>query len=144
MAASQSQDVVVITGSNGFIGTALINRLAGQYRLIGMDRAGRPPPAAEFIAIDLTSNRAVEAAFRRVSKAYGTRVASVIHLAAYFDLSGEPSPLYERITVRGTERLRSRSPASMSESFSAASIPATSTAARPQCTSTMWRKPSPG
>jgi nucleoside-diphosphate-sugar epimerase len=29
----------------------------------------------------------------------------VIHLAAYYDFSGEPSPLYDEITVRGTERL---------------------------------------
>jgi nucleoside-diphosphate-sugar epimerase len=29
----------------------------------------------------------------------------VIHLAAYYDLSGEPSPLYDEITVQGTERL---------------------------------------
>jgi nucleoside-diphosphate-sugar epimerase len=29
----------------------------------------------------------------------------VIHLAAYYDFSGEPSPLYEQVTVRGTERL---------------------------------------
>ncbi|MGH2354945.1 MAG: NAD-dependent epimerase/dehydratase family protein, partial [Chloroflexota bacterium] len=30
---------------------------------------------------------------------------SVIHLAAYYDFSGEASPLYDEITVRGTERL---------------------------------------
>ena len=36
---------------------------------------------------------------------HGTRIASVIHLAAYYDLSGEPSPLYEQIIVGGTERL---------------------------------------
>ncbi len=37
--------------------------------------------------------------------AYGTRIASVIHLAAYFDLTGEPNPLYSEITVHGTEKL---------------------------------------
>jgi nucleoside-diphosphate-sugar epimerase len=41
----------------------------------------------------------------RVRYAYGKRVASVIHLAAHYDFCGEPSPLYEEITVRGTERL---------------------------------------
>jgi nucleoside-diphosphate-sugar epimerase len=41
----------------------------------------------------------------RVRYAYGNHIASVIHLAAYYDFSGEPSPLYEQITVRGTERL---------------------------------------
>ncbi len=37
--------------------------------------------------------------------AYGTRIASVIHLAAYFDLTGEPNPLYSEITVHCTEKL---------------------------------------
>lgn len=37
--------------------------------------------------------------------AYGQRIAAVIHLAAYFDLTGGPNPLYEWITVRGTEKL---------------------------------------
>jgi UDP-glucose 4-epimerase len=30
----------------------------------------------------------------------------VIHLAAYYEFSGAPSPLYDRITVGGTECLR--------------------------------------
>jgi nucleoside-diphosphate-sugar epimerase len=42
--------------------------------------------------------------FLRTSQ-YGSRIASVVHLAAYFDLSGEPNPKYEQVTVRGTERL---------------------------------------
>jgi nucleoside-diphosphate-sugar epimerase len=101
------QDVVIITGSSGFIGSALVNKLAGRYRLVGLDRAAshQPPPAAECVCIDLTSEKAVQAAFERVRIAYGKRIASVIHLAAYFDLSGERNPLYEKITVRGTERL---------------------------------------
>ncbi|MGY4285148.1 hypothetical protein ACVWXO_004368 [Bradyrhizobium sp. LM2.7] len=48
---------------------------------------------------------AIEAGLRRVRTAYGSRIASVVHLAAYFDLTGEPNPLYEQITVHGTEKL---------------------------------------
>jgi nucleoside-diphosphate-sugar epimerase len=40
-----------------------------------------------------------------VRTAYGSRIASVIHLAAYFDLTGQPNPLYDEITVHGTEKL---------------------------------------
>lgn len=36
---------------------------------------------------------------------FGTRIASVVHLAAYYDISGEPNPLYDKITVEGTRRL---------------------------------------
>src|SRR3546814_10601308 len=64
-----------------------------------------PPPAAECVCIDLTDDRSIGAALERVRVAYGTRIASVIHLAAYFDLTGEPGPKYEQVTVRGTERL---------------------------------------
>lgn len=100
-------DVVVVTGSSGFIGSALINAFAGKFALVGFDRMAShaPPPAAECVCIDLTSEAGVKGAFERVRIAYGNRIASVIHLAAYYDLSGEPSPLYEEITVRGTERL---------------------------------------
>lgn len=101
------RDVVIITGSSGFIGSALINRFAGQFSLVGFDRMAShaPPPAAECVCIDLTSEQGMRGAFERIRIAYGNRIASVIHLAAYYDLSGEPSPLYEQITVRGTERL---------------------------------------
>jgi len=104
---AQHKDVVIVTGSTGFIGSALINRFADQFRLIGLDRAAthQPPPAAECVCIDLTSEEAIAAGLRRVRTAYGPRIASVVHLAAYFDLTGEPNPLYKEITVRGTEKL---------------------------------------
>lgn len=100
-------DLVVVTGSSGFIGSALINRFAGRFALVGFDRMAShaPPPAAECVCIDLTSEAGVKGAFERIRIAYGGRIASVVHLAAYYDLSGDPSPLYEQITVRGTERL---------------------------------------
>jgi nucleoside-diphosphate-sugar epimerase len=99
--------VVIVTGASGFIGSALVNRLAGQFTIVGFDRVAshQPPPDAECVCIDLTSDEGVDAAFERVRIAYGNRIASVIHLAAYYDLSGEPNPEYEKITVRGTERL---------------------------------------
>lgn len=104
---AQHKDVVIVTGSTGFIGSALINRFADQFRLIGLDRAAthQPPPAAECVCIDLTSEGAVAAGMQRVRTAYGSRIASVVHLAAYFDLTGEPNPLYQQITVHGTEKL---------------------------------------
>ena len=36
---------------------------------------------------------------------HGAHIASVIHLAAYYDFLGEPSEKYDEITVRGTGRL---------------------------------------
>ena len=105
--ASAEQAVILVTGSTGLIGQAVLERLAGRYRLVGFDRdlPPHPLPVAECVCIDLASDASVEAALTRVRTAYGERIASVVHLAAYFDLTGKPDPRYEQVTVRGTGRL---------------------------------------
>jgi nucleoside-diphosphate-sugar epimerase len=98
---------VIVTGSSGLLGTAVIKALAQDYQLIGFDRAGPPypPVEAECISVDTTDADSIQQGMERVHYAYGERLASVIHLAAYYDFSGEPSELYEKVTVRGTEKL---------------------------------------
>jgi len=100
-------DVVLITGASGFIAAALIAKLSERYTVVGLDRAGPPdpPPPAAAIDFDLGSDEAVRAALNEVRARYGNRIASVIHLAAYYDITGEPNPLYDKITVQGTQRL---------------------------------------
>ena len=102
-----AREVVLVTGGSGFIGRALGARLAQHYRIVALDSVSppHPPPDAECVCIDLTSESSLRAALQRVRVAYGERIASVIHLAAYFDLEGRPHPDYERVTVRGTEKL---------------------------------------
>lgn len=107
MNAEKQKPVAIVTGSSGLIGYSLCQALARDYQIVGFDRDGYPypPPEAECICVDLSSDKSVQHAFERVRYAYGDRIASVIHLAAYYSFSGEPSPLYEKITVRGTERM---------------------------------------
>ncbi|OGR84232.1 MAG: nucleoside-diphosphate sugar epimerase [Elusimicrobia bacterium RIFCSPLOWO2_01_FULL_54_10] len=107
MVQNGANDVVVVTGSSGLIGTAVIGRLAERFRIVALDREGppHPPPTAESIATDMTSGESLKRALERLRHGYGNRIASVIHLAAYYDFSGKPSPLYDEVTVRGTERL---------------------------------------
>ncbi len=104
---AEQNDTIIVTGSTGFIGEALIGRLAESYNVIGLDLAAPKalPPSATFEKIDLTSDRSVRQILQKIRKRHGGRIDSVIHLAAYFDLTGEPNPKYEQITVRGTERL---------------------------------------
>ena len=99
--------VILVTGSSGLIGSALCSRLARQFQVVGFDRARgkEPPPSVEWVAVDMTSDKSVQDGLQMVRKRYGIRLASVIHLAAFFDFSGEPSPLYAEVTVRGTQRL---------------------------------------
>jgi nucleoside-diphosphate-sugar epimerase len=47
----------------------------------------------------------VKAGLNELQRRFGKRIASVVHLAAYYDISGDPNPLYERVTVEGTRRL---------------------------------------
>jgi nucleoside-diphosphate-sugar epimerase len=106
-ARSADKELIIVSGSSGLIGTALINKLSEQYRVIGLDNVGYPfpPITAECVCIDITSDQSMENAMNRIEFAYGNHIASVIHLAAYYDFAGKPSPLYDKITVQGTKRL---------------------------------------
>ncbi len=101
------RSIVAITGSSGLIGMAVARRLALHHDVVGLD--SRPPrrldALREHIHLDVTKDDSVNAALEQLRVAYGGRLASVIHLAAYYDFSGEPSPLYDEVTVRGTARL---------------------------------------
>jgi nucleoside-diphosphate-sugar epimerase/uncharacterized membrane protein len=106
MKANESLPIVLITGSSGFLGQAITDGLKDRYRVIGLDlpNARQPAIGAETIPIDLTSEISVRNAVDDV-RARGGRIASVIHLAAYYDTTGEDSPKYEAVTVQGTRRL---------------------------------------
>jgi UDP-glucose 4-epimerase len=103
----QDKPVILITGSSGLIGKRIINRLSDSYQCVGLDKIGNPTAnkKTENICLDITDPRSVEAALERIKYAYGNEIASVIHLAAYYDFKGEPSDLYDKVTVEGTRNL---------------------------------------
>ncbi|MGH8587652.1 MAG: NAD-dependent epimerase/dehydratase family protein, partial [Gammaproteobacteria bacterium] len=72
--------------------------------MVGLDlkaeRADFPVLEADF-----TSDAAVELGLRKFRDAFGSPIASVIHLVAYFDFTGEDNPLYKSVNVEGTRRL---------------------------------------
>lgn len=99
--------LVVITGGTGLIGSGVTRRLVADHRVVTLDRSCDPesPAAAEVICTDFASARSVERAVDRIKAVYGSEIASIIHLAAYYDFSGADSPLYEDVTIKGTQRL---------------------------------------
>ena len=100
--------IVIVTGSNGRIGDAVMRRFAGRFDdVVGFDRkAPQPAPTGcVYVSVDITSDESVRDGLRAIRDHHGAHVASVIHLAAYYDFFGKPSPKYEEITVRGTGRV---------------------------------------
>jgi nucleoside-diphosphate-sugar epimerase len=104
---ASTNDIILVTGSSGFIGSKLVERLAEQAEVVGLDvkEPAQLPENSSFVELDLASDEGVAQALDQVREMHGERIASVVHLAAYFDLSGESDPLYDEVTVRGTERL---------------------------------------
>jgi nucleoside-diphosphate-sugar epimerase len=99
--------LVLVTGSSGLIGTRLVADFAKSWRVVGLDRSAprTQPTGVDFIGCDLTDDASVAKAFQSVRERHGDHLASVVHLAAYYDFSGEPSPLYDDLTVQGTRRV---------------------------------------
>lgn len=105
---SGAGDIVLVTGASGRIGTAVMRRLRQRFdNVVGFDREAptAPQPGCEFIPVDVTSDASVSDGLRVLGEHHGRRLVSVVHLAAYYDFSGERHPLYERVTVEGTRRL---------------------------------------
>lgn len=100
--------IIIVTGSNGRIGDAVMRRLAGRLGdVVGFDRKAPspPPPHCVYVPVDITSDQSVRDGLRAIHDHHGAHVASVVHLAAYYDFFGKPSTKYEEITVNGTRRI---------------------------------------
>jgi len=101
----RQKPIAIITGAAGNIGSKLGAMLAGSYRVIGFDL----PEACEgrdMIGCDITDSDSMARAIDELRERIGDdSIASVIHLAAYFDFSGEERPQYEVVNEQGTRNL---------------------------------------
>lgn len=99
-----TKPIVLITGAAGRIGTALTEALKSDYHVIGLDIV-EAKAADDSYRFDLTSANSVRGALNHLAGTHGRKLAAVVHLAAYFDFTGEPSPLYDAVNVAGTRNL---------------------------------------
>ncbi len=102
------KNIILVTGSNGRIGDAVMRRLTGRFSdVVGFDRKAPAPPPVDcvYIAVDVASEDSVREGLRILREHHGSHIAAVVHLAAYYDFLGKPSPKYQQITVEGTGRL---------------------------------------
>lgn len=102
--AKDTPPAVLITGAAGNIGRSLAKRLGRDYRVIGLDRSDADT-GYPIIESDLTDDDSMADALAKLHDMTGGKLASVIHLAAFFDFSGEEKPQYEAVNVEGTRRL---------------------------------------
>ncbi|HEV8353648.1 MAG TPA: NAD(P)-dependent oxidoreductase [bacterium] len=104
---TEQRGTILVTGSSGFLGYDVARALSGSFDVVGFDRRApsHPPPTAECLYVDLTTEASLARGLDAVREGHGERLASVCHFAAYYDFSGAPSPLYERVTIEGTRRL---------------------------------------
>ena len=113
MTAADARPIVLVTGAAGNLGRSVAKALADGYRIVGLDRKARaeskggqgPEDTFPILAVDLGSDESVNSALQSFRDAHGSRIASVVHLAAYFDFTGEDNPLYQSVNVDGTRRL---------------------------------------
>lgn len=105
--STNQKPLVIVTGGSGLIGHHLTQRLVDRYTVVVLDIKKLDPPieGADWQECDFTNDESVSKVLSQIRDQYGSNLASVIHLAAYYDFSGDPSPLYDELTVQGTRRL---------------------------------------
>jgi nucleoside-diphosphate-sugar epimerase len=100
---STGKPIVLITGSEGRIGKAIAAALGDDYTIVGFER--QCDTSSNCFSVDISSEEEISAAFAQLRQRYGEKIASFIHLAAFYDFSDEPNPLYEEVNVKGTRQL---------------------------------------
>ena len=104
MTAVAAKPIVLVTGAAGNLGRSVAAALASDYRIVGLDQKAQDV-GFPVLEVDLKSDTSVEIALHKVRNNFGSSLASVVHLAAYFHFSGEDNPLYQSVNVDGTRRL---------------------------------------
>lgn len=101
-----NREVILITGASGRIGFKSAERFSEKFQIVGFDvfLAGQLPDV-EFVAVDMATDESMKEGLDHVRERYGNKIASVIHLAAYYSFASSHSSNYDRITVKGTQRL---------------------------------------
>jgi len=103
----EKKPVILITGVCGRIGCAAAEAFAQQYQVVGLDICTPTTPCegVDYLLTDISSIENVRDSFQKVKKKYGDRIASLIHLAAYYNFTGGAWEKYEKITIQGTRNL---------------------------------------
>ncbi|MFQ5862350.1 MAG: NAD-dependent epimerase/dehydratase family protein [Candidatus Brocadiales bacterium] len=97
---------ILITGSSGFIGSALAKRFS-RDQIIGLDRVLYPGnhTCTYRYCVDIVNREGLFDALKDIRSRLGPRLDCVFHLAAHYDFSNKKDRLYEEINEKGTRNL---------------------------------------
>jgi nucleoside-diphosphate-sugar epimerase len=100
---------MVITGATGFLGSQLVRQLRKEYRIVALGRrdpvaVGAPVgPGIEWFRVDIADFAPLRQVFERIRELGGAHL--LLHMAAYYDFTGDDNPEYDRTNVVGTDNL---------------------------------------
>jgi nucleoside-diphosphate-sugar epimerase len=104
-----SEPWLIITGATGFLGGQLVRQLRKEYRIVALGRrdpaeVGAPVgPGIEWFRVDIADFDRLRQVFDRIREIGGARL--LLHMAAYYDFTGDDHPEYRRTNIVGTENL---------------------------------------
>ncbi len=96
---------IIITGASGFVGRLLLDEIKESFHVYAFARrsqaeCGAPEhPNIEWIQVDIGDLEPLTTAFERIRDQGGAE--ALIHLAAYYDFTGEENSEYKRTNVTG-------------------------------------------
>ena len=105
-----SQNVVLITGAAGFLGSAITVALSREHAVIAVDVREPSEPLRRnargvvWKQLDIADSRSVTALFQSIREEHG-RLDFLIHLAAFYHFGSDWLPEYGRTNVHGTANL---------------------------------------
>jgi len=97
---------LILTGASGFVGRHLLDEFKEERRIFAIARRSQRQsgaavhPNIAWMRVDIADRDGLGRAFREIRTAGGARV--LVHLAAYYDFTGDAHPAYQRTNVEGT------------------------------------------
>jgi len=105
-----NKKIVIVTGSSGFLGSAICVDLSRDHDIIGMDcrepsaALRRRAPDVQWLTMDISDQGGVKSFFDRLD-ADGRTVDFVLHMAAFYHFGQHWLPEYERVNVQGLRNI---------------------------------------